>query len=185
MLCELGLTGYNILMEKRARSFGETLRKLRTRHQESLAEVSGAVEIDVRLLGAIEANEQPPTEELVLLLISHFSLREDEAAKFWQLAGYDAERFGLFNTDTQIDENYGYAEQPIIYTDMVHISANHYGVIINFLQGLGVNGKPTPVARLGMSREHARSILEVLRRTLDMADNHNPAAKRLPPSSKN
>ena len=49
---------------------------------------------------------------------------------------------------------------------MIHINANKYGVVINFLQGLGSNNQPMAVSRIGMSREHAESLMEVLKKTL-------------------
>lgn len=152
--------------------FGNHLRSLRRRHKESLAEVSGAVEIDVSELGEIEAGNRSPSEDIVLLLISHFSLREDEAIRFWKMAGFDQSRFGIVDADNQAD-TIPYTttyDNRILYTDMVHVSANNYGVVVNFLQGLGAEGKPAAVARIGMSREHAKSLIDVLERTISMAE---------------
>jgi hypothetical protein len=149
--------------------FGQELRTLRRRSCESLAEVSGAVEIDVKDLGEIEAGVRLPSEDVVMLLISHFSLREDEALKLWRLAGFDNALSGISQNIAQT-ENISVADNRILYTDLIQVSANNYGVIINFLQGLGGDGKPSAVARVGMSREHAKSVVEVLQRTLNLAD---------------
>lgn len=152
--------------------FGQELRVLRRRFCESLAEVSGAVEIDVNTLGEIEAGSKLPSEDVVMLLISHFSLRDDEALKLWRLAGFDSSLNGIsagaseaMNMSTVVNDN------KVLYTDMVQVSVNNYGVILNFLQGIGSDGKPSAVARIGMSREHANSIIEVLTKTIDMAEN--------------
>lgn len=152
--------------------FGQELRVLRRRSKESLAEVSGAVEIDVTTLGEIEAGNKLPSEDVVMLLISHFSLREDEALKLWRLAGFDNALRGTslnLGQAEMMPENV--SNNRILYTDMVQVSANNYGVILNFLQGVGSDGKPSAVARIGMSREHARSVIEVLQRTIDLAEN--------------
>lgn len=143
---------------------------MRRRFRESLAEVSGAVEIDVTTLGEIEAGNKLPSEDVVMLLISHFSLREDEATKLWRLAGFDNALSGV-SLAASSPENFTFTDNRVLYTDMVQVSANNYGVILNFLQGIGSDGKPSAVARIGMSREHAKSIVEVLSRTIDMADN--------------
>lgn len=152
--------------------FGQELRVLRRRSKESLAEVSGAVEIDVTTLGEIEAGNKLPTEDVVMLLISHFSLREDEALKLWRLAGFDNALSGvslnLSQAETMSDN---INDNRVLYTDMVQVSANNYGVILNFLQGVSSDGKPSAVARIGMSREHAKSVIEVLQRTIDLAEN--------------
>ncbi len=151
------------------KQFGAHLRSLRAKHRESLSDVSGAVEIDEKQLRDIESGRTEPTEDLVMLLIGHFSLREEEAMKLWQLAGLDREPV-VVNDPSQ----YATETNKVLYTDMVHVSANSYGVIINFLQGLGGDGKPSAIARVGMSREHAKSIIEVLNRTLNMTENQNP-----------
>src|SRR5574337_1317106 len=71
------------------RPLGRKLKELRGRANESLAEASGAVEIDVRELAAIELGQDRPSEEVLLLLISHFGAKDDEALKLWELAGYN------------------------------------------------------------------------------------------------
>lgn len=152
--------------------FGNALRTLRRRRHETLAEISGAIELDINKLDEIEAGKLQPSEETVLLLISHFSLKEDEAVSFWQLAGYDQSRFGVYTEDNLNEQNAFVApsDSRILYTDMVHVSVNNYGVVVNFLQGMGMDGKPLVVSRVGMSREHANSLIDVLQRTVRMAD---------------
>ena len=74
----------------------------------------------------------------------------------------------------------------IVYTDMVQISVNNYGVVINFLQGAGINNTPLAVSRIGMSKEHAKSLLDVLSNTLkqaDVIDKKSSDTKKLPPST--
>ena len=70
-------------------TLGTQLRKLRERKRESVAEVCGAVEIDEKDLSLIETGTERPSEDILLLLISHFALEDDKAAELWQLAGYD------------------------------------------------------------------------------------------------
>lgn len=153
---------------------GKHLKRMREKLQESLAEVSGAVEIEIEALTAIETGTSRPSEDILLLLISHFAVKEDEATKLWELAGYDqqgltSEFAGDITTDGKavmvmpIDAR-------INYTDMVHVMVNNYGVVMNFMQGSGPNNQPLAVARVGMSREHAKSVLEVLQRTLAQSE---------------
>lgn len=156
---------------------GGRLKALRQRRHESLAEVSGAIEIDIDALQRIEDGAELPNEETLLLLMTHFGLKEEEAQKLWKLAGYDKDR-----TTQEYLEQKPYVmvapiDNRIIYTDTVHVAVNNYGVIINFMQGMGPNGQPVAVSRLGMSREHAESLLQVLRATLDQS---NKTPKSLP-----
>src|SRR5690348_12858864 len=68
---------------------GERLRRIRETRCESLAEVSGAVEIDAEMLERIESGMELPSEDILSLLINHFSLQEQEAVQLWEWAGFD------------------------------------------------------------------------------------------------
>lgn len=163
---------------------GLQLKKLRERRQQSLAEVSGAVEIDPETLSAIEEGVERPGEDILLLLISHFATKEDVATKLWELAGYNHDELPVKNVvnDFQGQAQNGVMVLPvdtkIVYTDMVHVMVNNYGVVMNFMQTGGPTNQPLAVARVGMSKEHAQSILEVLQKTLFL---HEP--KSLPKES--
>src|SRR3989344_8445034 len=143
---------------------GGRLKSIREKLGDSLAEVSGAVEIEHNLLEKFENGEQRPNEEILLLLISHFDVHDDEATKLWELANYD---------DKQDEQSKALTTMPIdtriIYTDMVHVVVSQYGVIMNFMQNGGPN-QQIAVARVGMSKEHAKSVLEVLQNTLAQSD---------------
>lgn len=158
------------------RSLGLRLRRVREQLQESLAEVSGAVEIELDVLTDIEQGKARPSEDILMLLISHFSLKEEEAERMWELAGYDANADG--SRQDQPDTPNQTPQQTImvmpgdvriVYTDMLHVAVNDYGVVMNFLQGSGPKNPPLAIARVGMSREHALSVLEVLQKTLTQA----------------
>jgi transcriptional regulator with XRE-family HTH domain len=148
------------------RPLGKQLKDLRTRANESLAEASGAVEIDVRELASFELGKARPTEDVLLLLISHFGAKDDEAIRIWEMAGYSMEKIPAshgMNNEPQVLDNA--AESRILFTDVVDIVVNNYGVIMNFMQSGPANSSQS-VARVGMSREHAKSILQILQATL-------------------
>lgn len=159
-------------------SFGEALKKLREQTSESQIEVSGAVEIDITSLESYEIGETRPTEDILILLIQHFDLEGDEASELWRLAGYGAMSHdqsqyfmnddfgGTKSTQTVL---VGPEDARVVYTDMVQVMVNNYGVIINFMQGAGTGNSPLAVSRIGMSKEHAKSIIDVLTTTLDQA----------------
>src|SRR3954469_20349750 len=71
------------------KTLGEKLKIIRQKLHESVAEVSGAVEIEEQVLSRIEQGHERPSEDILLLLINHFGMQDDDAAKLWQLAGYD------------------------------------------------------------------------------------------------
>jgi transcriptional regulator with XRE-family HTH domain len=156
------------------RAFGEHLKDIRKKAKESIAELSNAVEVDTLDLKKIEAGKTQPTEDVLILLISHFSLKDEDAIKMWELAGY-GQNISM-NTEEKKSSQIAYISQEdakIIYTDIVHVNANRYGVVINFLQGLGVNNQPVAVSRIGMSHEHARSLIEVLQKTMKMSEDQS------------
>lgn len=153
------------------RPLGRQLKELRTRVNESLAEASGAVEIDVRELASYELGKAKPTEDVLLLLISHFGAKDDEAVGLWEMAGYGIDKVPVARMDnaqvaTSPSAN---IDNRVLFTDVVEIMVNNYGVVMNFLQS-GPAGTPQPVVRVGMSREHAASVLKVLKQTLNQFD---------------
>ena len=173
------------------RSFGDVLKRLRAQASKTPAEVSGAVEIDESRLKSYEAGEQRPTEDILLLLIQHFNLRDEQAVELWKLAGYtgrpEEERF-FINDDQgevqQVSVSVSPHDARIVYTDMLQVMVNNYGVIINFMQGAGPGNQPLAVSRVGMSKEHARSVLEVLKKTLEQAENPQEPKRLKAPDSK-
>lgn len=173
-------------------SFGQELKKLRSKAAKSPAEVSSAVEIDESRLQKYEAGEQRPSEDILLLLIQHFNLKDDQATELWNLAGYsgnpDEEQY-FMNDESgnaqQVTVGVTPHDARIVYTDMIQVMVNNYGVIINFMQGAGPSSQPLAVSRVGMSKEHARSVLEVLKKTLDQSEiPHQPKMLKSPDTDK-
>lgn len=173
--------------------FGIALKRLREKHSKSHAEVSGAVEIDEKKLQDYEQGKVRPPEDVLSLIIQHFNLKDEEAKEIWRLAGY-TESFDeaqYFMNDDTLDPKQTRTvvvtpqDARIVYTDMVQVMVNNYGVIVNFMQGAGINNQPLAVSRVGMSREHAKSIVDVLTKTLEQSEDvRKPQqVKQLPPST--
>jgi transcriptional regulator with XRE-family HTH domain len=159
-------------------TLGKTLKDLRHRASESLAEASGAVEIDVRELASFELGKARPSEDVLLLLISHFGAKDDEAVKLWEMAGYGMEKIPashMANTDSRAAAPDDAAK--VLYTDIVDVMVNNYGVVMSFMQG-GPKNSAHPVARIGMSREHAKSVLRILEITLSQTEKKLPGKIR-------
>lgn len=60
---------------------------------------------------------------------------------------------------------------PILYTDNVNITVNEDGVVIHFLQRLLHSNQVRIVARIGMSREHAKKFIDTLDASFKGAEN--------------
>ncbi len=59
---------------------------------------------------------------------------------------------------------------PILYTDSVFINKTPYGVNFEIAQNLGSLQKQQVVARIGMSLEHAKALLDVMTKVLKSED---------------
>ena len=112
---------------------GERLKIIRQKLHESVAEVSGAVEIDEDALKQIEQGVDRPSEDILLLLINHFGMGDDEAAGLWQLAGYDPPRpdqYGHSHDDFKQDRNLVVVmtvDPRVMYTDGIQVNATNTG----------------------------------------------------------
>lgn len=167
---------------------------MRQKLQESLGETSGAVEIQVEQLDRFERGVEAPSEDILLLLISHFGIQEDEAVELWELAGY--ERTNRFENDERQDVADGQYRQPIpvmllavdnrvLYTNGVDIEADQSGMVLHFTQ----NGKnedadnaKTTVSKIGMSHDQAEQLIASLQRAL-LHKKYLSGPKQLPPSA--
>lgn len=162
--------------EQPFRILGEKLKTIRQKLHESVAEVSGAVEIDEQSLQRIEQGRERPTEDILLLLINHFGMQDDDAANLWQLAGYDDpndEEAGHSHSQ-QDNQNRTMVmimavDPRVIYSDGAQVTANANGVILGFSQGVGTPSAIT-TAKIGMSREQAYALLNTLERTLKASE---------------
>jgi len=141
-----------------------------------MADAAGAVEIDEHLLKRIEDGVERPTEDILLLLINHFSMSNAEADKLWELAGYEPPKpeEETYETDrrNQDEPNNSRAamlvlaiDPRVVFSDGAQVVANSKGVVINFAQSAGTP-QALVTARVGMSREQAYSLLDTLKKTL-------------------
>ena len=170
---------------------------MRQRLQESLGETSGAVEIAVEQLDRFERGAELPSEDILMLLISHFNLQDDDAFKLWELAGYDGHLLSLAGDDDTVEEpaspsNFT-ANHPIqvmllaldsriLYTNGVEIITDDNGVVINFTQGESNNQPPVAISKVGMSYAQAEQFLQTLQRAL-LHKKYLSGPKQLPPQA--
>lgn len=173
-------------MQKRQypyRDLGERLQSFRKKVQETIPEVSGAVELETDKIVAFERGEARPSEDILDLLITHFDIKDDEADELWDLAGYDKSAPAADDLPAMSAIVMFPVDNRIVYTDTANISINNYGVVMQFMQN-APGGQPMAVSRVGMSIEHAKSVLEVLSRTIEQAQ-ASKTPKALPkPSNK-
>lgn len=170
-------------------TLGRHLKYVREQLRQSVAEVSGAVEIDEHTLENIEAGAERPAEDILLLLISHYGLQDQQAVQLWELADYDeAETPEQFRPDADPVSGKSVVmllalDTRTMYSDGVDINVNQAGLTLSFTQATG-KSQAAPVARVGMSLEQAEAVSRTLQLALLKAK-YTADSKLLPPPNKN
>jgi hypothetical protein len=168
-------------------TLGRHLKYVREQLNRTLAEVSGAVEIDEAMLERIESGLERPPEDILMLLITHLEVRDQEAVQLWELAGYDGEIPDQFQSTVELPNG---AKGTIMllaldvrtmYSDGLDIICSPAGLTLNFTQAAGAQ-QVSPVARVGMSYEHAEQVLKNLQSALLHA-RYQRGPKKLPPTA--
>jgi transcriptional regulator with XRE-family HTH domain len=145
-------------------TLGQRLKSIRQELKQTLAEVSGAVEIDVEELNRMENGLDRPNEDILMLLMNHFGIQDNEAIVLWQLAGYDNLQPSLTGDDHQRPLIVMMAlDARVIYSDNVVIDVNDKGMVINFTQSAFGNNGEIPVSRVGLSYQQASELIKKLR----------------------
>jgi DNA-binding XRE family transcriptional regulator len=170
-------------------TLGSRLKGMRQKLQESTAEVSGAVEIDIDTLQRIEQGKELPSEDILMLLINHFGLCDDEAVDLWEMAGYDQrDIFCDHDQPQQVRDEPRLTKQPVVllaldsrvvYSNGAEVVADKNGLIMSFTQFVDTSQGPVPVARVGMSYEQAEQVIETLQRAV-LRGKYAGSPKRLP-----
>lgn len=160
---------------------GQKLRQFRETRRESLAEVSGAVEIDTEVLERIEHGEECPSEDILTLLINHFALREQEAVELWEWAGFQRGPSidGVQELMSKATVVLVALDARVLYSDHADVTTSDRGVVMTFTQS-SMQSQQVPIARVGMSYEHAQKVLEALQSAL-LRQKYQPTHKLLPP----
>ena len=169
-------------------TLGKHLKYVREQLNRTLSEVSGAVEIDEDKLARIESGFERPAEDILLLLISHLEVQDQEAVQLWELAGYDGDVPDQFRANIDLPAGAKNAvvllalDIRTIYSDGLEVQTSPAGLTLNFTQASAVN-QTTAVARVGMSYEQAEQVLKTLERSLLRA-RYQRGPKGLPPGTK-
>lgn len=152
------------------KKLGEKLKDIRQKLNKTTSDVSCAVEIDEIMLAKIEQGHERPSEDILMLLINHFCMREDDATHLWHLAGYEPPRHQRQNlAEDMLSSNKAMLllaiDPRVIYSDGVQIHANNGGIIMTFSQGTGTPGSMA-TSKIGMSRDQALLTLQALQDVL-------------------
>lgn len=166
----------------RYKEFGLKLKELRDKKGESVTNVAKAVGVDRTHLSKLENGHERPSPQVLNTLISHYSLSREKAIELSNLAGFVGKELvvteegkGVIKLDDVQLPKPGTPKEvqvnlsnntPVLYTDSVFITSNQYGLVLDFAQSMGPTNQQNIVARLGMSKDHAKSMLKVLQENL-------------------
>lgn len=162
-------------------SLGQILREIRGKR--SITSVSKEVGIDRTYLSKIEHGHEVPSENVLNKLIAYYSIHPEGANLLFEKAGYlgglavkTPIREEIFSADLErkevIMENKKDTKKninisgPVLYTDSVYLTESSYGIVLDFAQNLGPTNNQNVVARVGMSKEHAKALLDLLKKNL-------------------
>ena len=173
--------------EQPFKAFGAKIKHFREQWKQSLDEVSNTLEINEILLQEIESGKILPSDNLLNMMINHFLLTEEQSDELRQLANlHDSQSpeslaGGIEDMVMKQIVMYMPLDQKVAYTDGMNVTVNRHGVVLQFTQTQESKIKPVVVSQVGMSREHAEKVVEVLSKTLK-EHNRGRRSKFLPSS---
>lgn len=77
-----------------------------------------------------------------------------------------------------IDVNVNLDTTPVLYTDNVFITASQDGIVLDFSQKLVSTNKVRIVARIGMSKDHAKRFIEQFEAMLKVTEGQAQSAEK-------
>ena len=83
------------------------------------------------------------------------------------------------NNPKKVQMSINFETTPIFYTDNINMTANADGVVLNVTQRLGPSNQARIVARVGMSREHAKKFVEKLGGLLLKSEGERVTGKKI------
>lgn len=158
---------------------GKEIRTIRKAANESLAETAEALGIDRSHLNKIELGAYKPSLQLLNTILAHFSVEGIKANQLRDLlargpvehvvVGSPGERSTDMAQQAPVQQqpvgqvSLDPAKNPVVYTDSTFVSSTDYGLVLDVAQTVGGNPQQNfVVARVGMSFDHAKKLIEVM-----------------------
>jgi transcriptional regulator with XRE-family HTH domain len=158
---------------------GKELRTIRKAANESLAQTAKALGIDRSHLNKIELGAYKPSLQLLNDILAHFSVEGIKANQLRDLltrgpvehvvVGGSEERNTAMAQETPVQQqpvgqvSLDPSKNPVVYTDSTFVSSTDYGLVLDVAQTVGGNPQQNfVVARIGMSFDHDKKLIEVM-----------------------
>lgn len=173
---------------------GILLRAYRKKAGMTLRAAEKIAGIDHSLIGKFESAERKPSREALVKLGQAYQLTRDQLIELISLFDYVPKNFTdsfklkrrevtyVMNkpepTAQDMNFNVDPARTPVLYADSIYIKSNENGVGLDFAQQIGPSNQFNIVARIGLSKEHARRLIDQLEGLL-RADGISSTQKKL------
>lgn len=165
--------------------FGQRIRIYRVRKDENITQAAKNLDVDRTYLSRLENGHLQPTRKVLEKICKYYSISQNDASEIYTLAGYAGKDIVMQNKEREgvekiMEENQISKSKDVkgvelnvpnnavvIYTDSAFVTTNEFGCVIDFAQRLGSTNKQNVVARVGMSKDHAKALIKVLQERLD------------------
>jgi len=159
------------------KELGVALKAYRIAAGESVDELANATELEETTIKKIEAGLTKPSSDAIGLIANHYLLREQEVKRLFKLAGHKTDDFSIKKVSDGVDidisklgKDIDVLMAPVLYTDMIKVTSDKFGLVISFLQKIEGYDNPVVVSRVGMSHKHANSVIAVLQESMKRAN---------------
>jgi transcriptional regulator with XRE-family HTH domain len=167
---------------KDLKKLGELVREERVKHNLSLADLGRRLNLDRTLISKVENGRYSPTTNFLQRIIEVFSLDTDRANLLWHYSGkpvvfvetnnHKMENVAMSTPETRpvpvpaMNVSVNPAQTPVLYSDMMGVTSSEFGMVFDFGQRVNTTNNATIVARVGVSYDHARKIMEAIQNEL-------------------
>ncbi len=161
---------------------GKKIREIRKKSGKSITETATSIDVGRSYLSRLENGyEKVPSQKVIRNLIDHFSLSKSEEAELLWLASHfqeskvkterkEVSKVGENKTQKTDQENRLQINIPdnmqVLYSDSVWVTSSRWGIVLDFAQSVGPTNRQNVVSRVGMSKEHAQAMFDVLKKKL-------------------
>src|SRR3990167_5482563 len=172
------------------KELGRALKYYRELSGKTIDQISKELSIDRSYFSKLEHGREKPSKETLDKLIKAYAIQDqgvsDHLRKLWGfplVAGNTSGKEDKTMDNKQLTESPKVpglqvaipADKPILYTDSVFVTASPFGIVMDVAQSMGSSNQQSVVARIGMSKDHAKALLKVLQEKL--AESEKPAKR--------
>lgn len=167
-------------------NFSSKLRSYLSLKRESISSLADAIAVNRSYLSHVANGRQKPSSDLVSKIINYFKLGPSEAEELHLLVGNNSPNINLDEAKgvtnkvksgqlpsgkvpdqtKNIELNFP-NNSMVLYSDSALVSSNPFGIVFDFAQTVANTNRQNVVARVGMSVEHARALLDALAKRIN------------------